>query len=124
MKLPSIFYEFEIYLILLSVLLALFVTACATKPKDTASASGSGSTSSESSVSASSDESEVGESIEPGSQEDLIVNVGDRVFFGYDRVIEKVLSYDPSMCHYSCSSHFLTSDSRKSSFPSRLLHLS
>ena len=72
--------------ILLSVLLALFVAACATKPKDTASTTGSGSTTSESSVSASSEseESAAGESIEPGSQEDLIVNVGDRVFFDYD----------------------------------------
>ena len=70
--------------ILLSVLLALFVSACATKPKDSASTTGSGTTSTESTVSSSSDDSADGESIEPGSQEDLIVNVGDRVFFGYD----------------------------------------
>jgi len=70
--------------ILLSLLLALFVSACATKPKDSASTTGSGTTSTESTVSSSSDDSADVESIEPGSQEDLIVNVGDRVFFGYD----------------------------------------
>jgi peptidoglycan-associated lipoprotein len=70
--------------ILLSVLLALFVSACATKPKDSASTTGSGTTGTESTVSSSSDDSADVESIEPGSQEDLIVNVGDRVFFGYD----------------------------------------
>ena len=58
------------------------VAGCATKPKDAAEASGSGTQSSSSSVSDSSEDSAA--SIEPGSQEDLIVNVGDRVFFGYD----------------------------------------
>ena len=72
--------------ILLSVLLAFFITACATKPKDSADTSGSGSSSSSSSVSSSSDSGsdDSGDGIVPGSQEDLIVNVGDRVFFGYD----------------------------------------
>ena len=80
--------------ILLSALLAFFITACATKPKDTADTSGSGSSDSSSSVSSDSDTAEgiltetagtgSGAVIEPGSQEDLIVNVGDRVFFDYD----------------------------------------
>ena len=80
--------------ILLSALLAFFITACATKPKDTADTSGSGSSDSSSSVSSDSDTAEgvltetagtgPGAVIEPGSQEDLIVNVGDRVFFDYD----------------------------------------
>jgi len=73
--------------ILLSVVLAMFLAACATTPKDTADTTGSGSSSSSSTVSSSSDEASsdsAGAGIEPGSQEDLIVNVGDRVFFGYD----------------------------------------
>ena len=82
---------------LLSALLAFFVTACTTTPKDTADTSGSGSSSSSSSVSSSDSEegtitetagtgtgSGSGTAVEPGSQEDLIVNVGDRVFFDYD----------------------------------------
>tara|TARA_B100001123_G_C14996807_1_gene901898 strand:- start:104 stop:610 length:507 start_codon:yes stop_codon:yes gene_type:complete len=66
---------------LLSIFILLFVAACATTPKDTADSSGSGSSSSSSSVSSSSESSP---SIVPGSQEDLIVNVGDRVFFAFD----------------------------------------
>jgi Outer membrane protein and related peptidoglycan-associated (lipo)proteins len=74
--------------LLTSALLVFFLAACSTTPKDTADSSGSGSTS----TSTSSDVSSSGEtdtdsastSIEPGSQEDLIVNVGDRVFFNYD----------------------------------------
>ena len=69
-------------------LLVFFLAACSTTPKDTADSSGSGSSSSSSDVS--SEEGTIVESspesasIEPGSQEDLIVNVGDRVFFNYD----------------------------------------
>ena len=73
--------------LLASALLVFFLAACSTPPKDTADSSGSGSTSTSSDVSSgSSDESSSSEStsIEPGSQEDLIVNVGDRVFFNYD----------------------------------------
>ncbi len=68
------------YKFIISTFLILFVAACATKPKDSADASGSGTTSS--------DEGTItettGSGIVAGSQEDLIVNVGDRVFFGYD----------------------------------------
>ena len=70
-----------------SILLMLFIAACSTTPKDSADSSGSGTTSSSSDVASSGSDSssEVSDaSIEPGSQEDLIVNVGDRVFFGYD----------------------------------------
>ena len=69
-------------------LLVFFLAACSTTPKDTADSSGSGSSSSD--VSSTSSEGSItetspdSESIEPGSQEDLIVNVGDRVFFNYD----------------------------------------
>ena len=70
------------YKFLLSLFLMLFVAACSTKPKDSADASGSGTAGvfneSEGTLTESSP------SIVPGSQEDLIVNVGDRVFFGYD----------------------------------------
>ena len=80
------FYKFFI-----SIFIVLFVAACATKPKDSADSSGSGASSSSSSSSSSSDVSSEGtitetdgSGIVSGSQEDLIVNVGDRVFFGYD----------------------------------------
>ena len=71
--------------LLASALLVFFLAACSTTPKDTADSSGSGSTSTSSDVSSSADtETTESASIEPGSQEDLIVNVGDRVFFNYD----------------------------------------
>ena len=72
-----------IYKFLISLILVLFVAACATKPKDEADASGSGSSSSDSGVEGTITET-TGSGIVAGSQEDLIVNVGDRVFFGYD----------------------------------------
>ncbi len=74
------------YKFLVSIFLILFVAACATKQKDSADASGSGSASSDSAVSESegSITETAGSGIVSGSQEDLIVNVGDRVFFGYD----------------------------------------
>lgn len=72
------------YKIVLSIFLAIFISACSTTPKDTADASGSGSSNSSDSDSVSSDNASDDLSIEPGSQEDLIVNVGDRVFFGYN----------------------------------------
>ncbi len=89
--------------ILLSVFMVAFIAACTTTPKDTADSSGSGS-SGTSSIDPSSGDAAILEdlintplgpssvsesasasaSIEPGSQEDLIINVGDRVFFAYD----------------------------------------
>ena len=74
------FYKFFI-----SAFMVLFVAACATTPKDSADSSGSGSSSSGSDVSSEGIITETsGTGIVSGSQEDLIVNVGDRVFFGYD----------------------------------------
>ena len=74
------FYKFFI-----SIFMVLFVAACATTPKDSADSSGSGQSSSESDVSSEGTITETaGSGIVSGSQEDLIVNVGDRVFFGYD----------------------------------------
>ena len=73
------------YKFLISTFLVLFVAACATKPKDSADSSGSGSSSSGSDVASEGTITETtGSGIVSGSQEDLIVNVGDRVFFGYD----------------------------------------
>ena len=72
-----------VYKLLVSAFLVLFVAACATKPKDAADSSGSGSSSSDSSVEGTISDT-AGSGIVKGSQEDLIVNVGDRVFFGYD----------------------------------------
>ena len=74
------FYKFFI-----SIFMVLFVAACATTPKDSADSSGSGSSSSGSDVSSEGTITETsGSGIVSGSQEDLIVNVGDRVFYGYD----------------------------------------
>ena len=74
------FYKFFI-----SIIMVLFVAACATTPKDSADSSGSGSSRSGSDVSSEGTITETaGIGIVSGSQEDLIVNVGDRVFFGYD----------------------------------------
>ena len=73
--------------ILYTFFLVLFISACSTTSKDTADSSGSGSSgvfNSTTSDSATTSDSDSGNNIEPGSQEDLIVNVGDRVFFGYD----------------------------------------
>ena len=67
--------------------IVFFVVSCASTPKDTAETSGSGSASSSASdletVDYTSD-TKVTESayqIEPGSQEDLVVNIGDRVCY-------------------------------------------
>ena len=74
------FYKFFI-----TIFMVLFVAACATTPKDSSDSSGSGSSSSGSDVSSEGTITETtGSGIVSGSQEDLIVNVGDRVFFGYD----------------------------------------
>ncbi|MBI04638.1 MAG: peptidoglycan-associated lipoprotein [Pelagibacteraceae bacterium] len=69
---------------LMSLALAFFLAACSTTSKDTAESTGSGSNTTTSSVSSDSSSSDESAVIEPGSQEDLIVNVGDRVFFNYD----------------------------------------
>ena len=81
---------------LIFIFFILFLAACATQPVKTVKTEGSGSSSeSESSVSSSSageltsvdytaDVPSDYEGIYPGSQEDLIVNVGDRVFFAFD----------------------------------------
>ena len=76
------------YKILFTLFLVAFVSACSTT-KDTVDSSGSGSSgefnaTTTEETTASSGEADSGATIVPGSQEDLIVNVGDRVFFDYD----------------------------------------
>tara|TARA_Y100001970_G_C14094377_1_gene781802 strand:- start:473 stop:1057 length:585 start_codon:yes stop_codon:yes gene_type:complete len=68
----------------ITTILIIFVSACATKPKDSADTSGSGATASDSNTVEGTITETTGSGIVSGSQEDLIVNVGDRVFFGYD----------------------------------------
>ena len=71
--------------ILLSAIMVLFLAACSTTPKDDADSKGTGSGSSSGDVSADGAITETqGTGVVSGSQEDLIVNVGDRVFFDYD----------------------------------------
>lgn len=67
--------------------IALLAAACGSTPEDTGSATGQGdSTSSASTGSPSSGVTPTQNSgITPGSQEDLVVNVGDRIFFGFDK---------------------------------------
>lgn len=65
---------------LLAVLVVL--AGCQSKPEDT----GAISTSGEMTTSAPMDGAGVGQdNIMPGSEQDLVVNIGDRVFFGYDQ---------------------------------------
>jgi peptidoglycan-associated lipoprotein len=76
------------YKILLSIILAVFISACTTTKQDTSDATGSGDVSTgsgDASILADLSKTTLGgPEIVPGTQEDLIVNVGDRVFFGYN----------------------------------------
>jgi peptidoglycan-associated lipoprotein len=65
------------YKFLLSIFIAAFISACTTTSKDTSTTASTGS-------SASSSDTDTVQTIVSGSQEDLIVNVGDRVFFNYN----------------------------------------
>jgi peptidoglycan-associated lipoprotein len=72
----------------LSMIAALtLVAACETAPVDSGDSSGSGATSQASASSGSNGtvSSNSGTNVQPGSQEDLVLNVGDRVFFGFDQ---------------------------------------
>ena len=79
---------------LLSILLLGFVFACSTTPKDTADSSGSGSSGEFNTASTTSEDGASSTAVDTatsdfsgiisGSYEDLIVNVGDRVYFAYD----------------------------------------
>jgi peptidoglycan-associated lipoprotein len=76
------------YKILLSIILAVFISACTTTKQDTSDATGSGDASTgsgDASILADLSKTTLGgPEVVPGTQEDLIVNVGDRVFFGYN----------------------------------------
>ncbi|MCF8468204.1 MAG: peptidoglycan-associated lipoprotein Pal [Sneathiella sp.] len=67
----------------------LLVAACETAPTETGDSSGGGATTQTSGTSGSTTTTVVTEtvktSVQPGSQEDLVLNVGDRVFFGFDK---------------------------------------
>jgi peptidoglycan-associated lipoprotein len=58
---------------------ALLLAACSSTPETTSDTSGTGATTT------TADTSMTGTSITPGSLEDFTVNVGDRVFFDFDR---------------------------------------
>ena len=69
--------RFKIFSVLAT---AALLSACASGSEDNGTTSGSGAATSNAAVSAT-----AASSITPGSQEDLVANVGDRVFFGYDK---------------------------------------
>lgn len=64
----------------------LALSACSDKTKDSMQESGAYDANAAGGVGVAPADGAVASSIIPGSQEDLTVNVGDRVFFGYDRV--------------------------------------
>jgi len=72
----------------LSMFAALtLVAACETAPQDSGDSSGGGASSQAGSSSGSTGgtASAGTTQVQPGSQEDLVLNVGDRVFFGFDK---------------------------------------
>jgi len=73
---------------ILSLLAAMvMVSACASEPEDTAASSGAGASTSTSgsSTTATTPAPSTVDQVIAGSERDFIINVGDRVFFGYDR---------------------------------------
>ncbi len=58
----------------------LLLAACETSPEKSMESSSSGTTSSSTST-----KTTMTDKIVPGSQEDLVANVGDRIFFGFDQ---------------------------------------
>lgn len=66
----------------------LLVAACETAPTETGDSSGGGATTQTSGTSGSTTTvvtETTTSTVQPGSQEDLVLNVGDRVFFGFDK---------------------------------------
>ena len=66
----------------------LLVAACETAPTETGDSSGGGATTQTSGTSGSTTTvvtETTTTTVQPGSQEDLVLNVGDRVFFGFDK---------------------------------------
>lgn len=66
---------------------AFLLAACETASDDTSSAGSGGSSSGSSSTVSSVTQPAEAPGIQPGSQEDLVVNVGDRVFFAFDSAV-------------------------------------
>lgn len=62
---------------------AALLSACASDPAETGTTSGAGSVADAKPVETYT--APLGSTVAPGSQEDLVANVGDRVFFGYDQ---------------------------------------
>lgn len=62
-----------------------FVSACATEPEEDAAASSAGAQETQAAAPATAAAPAAAEQIAPGSQRDFIVNVGDRVYFDFDR---------------------------------------
>ncbi len=63
----------------------VLLAACETAPEQSASSSGSGQATTSSASTAAPAAAAPVAAVRPGSQEDLVVNVGDRVFFDFDR---------------------------------------
>ena len=68
--------------ILMSLIVMIFVAACSTTPKEDSAAEGTGS-STDSSGSGLTSVDYVSDGIKAGSSDDLIINVGDRIFFDF-----------------------------------------
>ena len=67
--------------ILSVIAIAALVAACESAPDDSASATGGGSTQPAETYTTPAG----GGQVQPGSQQDLVQNVGDRIFFGFDK---------------------------------------
>jgi peptidoglycan-associated lipoprotein len=65
--------------IVMAISAALLLAACSTKPADTGGGTSGGSTGSTTTTST------VPQAAQPGSVQDFVTNIGDRVFFGTDR---------------------------------------
>src|SRR5690606_11795666 len=63
----------------------LLVAACETAPTETGDSSGGGAATQTSGSGSSSTTTATTTTVQPGSQEDLVLNVGDRVFFAFDK---------------------------------------
>ncbi|MHC8509232.1 MAG: peptidoglycan-associated lipoprotein Pal [Rhodospirillales bacterium] len=72
---------------ILAVFAAVLLAACETAPQSDSASDGGGSSSASTASSAGGDSASgaAGSSIRPGASEDFVVNVGDRVFYDFDK---------------------------------------